>query len=477
MVIAHCFFICVLLLVLLEGRAGGAAEEFSLLRAIDYALKYNREIELDRLAIESTHVTLADTRSSFLPVIRPHAESGAGPEGLHTEYGFSVAQRTTWGTAAELRADVSREKPTISEPYYRSTLVIALEQPLLRRLGPLTNREILTRAESRYAAALRQAELRKAEVVARVVALHEQMVAVQRQLGYARSAVERLEHLTELTRARERQGRASRLDTLRAETKLGSERLRLSALEEQSRSLANSFADLLGLPPQIEVAVIPGPRFEVQALDEANALETAFSNRLDFAQALQDVADAGRSVQIARVELLPDLNLRTRYEKTGYGQSYSEAVRWDDDSWFVGLSLSVSLPRYHSRYALRQTVLSHETAQLRLEALKSTIRREVLDAILAWRRTQAQLPVAEQNYLLARKRTILARRLFETGKTDSFAVADAEDELRRAEENWLNAETQQTIATCRLLHATGTLIQHPDSLKPPAVGKWVCPNR
>ena len=475
--IAHCLLSAGMFLLFLGPGARAAPEEFSLLRAIDYALTHNRDIELARLAAATTDIALADARASFLPVISPRAGTGTGPDGTRTEYGFSVTERTQWGTSANLAAQVTRDAATTSDARYRGILTITLEQPLLRRLGPLTNREIVTAAESRYAAALRQVELRKAEIVTRVVELHEQLVAIQQQLAYARNAVERLERLTELTRVRERQGRGARVDTLRAETKLGSERLRLAGLEEQSRSLATSLADLLGLPPATELIAIPGPRIELQAVEEAEALNTAFSNRLDFAQVLHDLEDADRSVNIARTELLPDLNLITHYERTGYGGSHSEAIRLDDDSWFVGLSLTMNLPLRHSRYALRQTVLSREAARLRLEASQSTIRREVLAAMLAWKRARAQLPVAEQNYMLAQKRAVLARRLFEAGKGDSFTVADAEDELRRAEENWLITQSEQNIAACHLLHATGTLIQHPENLKPSAVRKWICPNR
>jgi outer membrane protein TolC len=54
------------------------------------------------------------------------------------------------------------------------------------------------------------------------------------------------------------------------------------------------------------------------------------------------------------------------------------------------------------------------------------------------------------------------------GRGDNFAVTDAEQQFQQAETAWLAAQTEATLAGYKLLRLLGTLIEHPDELKPVA---------
>jgi outer membrane protein TolC len=318
------------------------------------------------------------------------------------------------------------------------------------------------------ATARRTLEMGQADMVVSVVEAHEDLLRLQRQVERDRKAVERLERFARLTAVRERQGQATHIDTLRSELRLGDARLRLSGTEQQIKTRRSEYADLLGFAPEEELAALPAPRVAVTVSNADEAVASAFSNRLDYAQILQDQEDAARGLAIAGRGLLPDLSLVSRYDRTGEGASWSEANRLGADGWFVGLALSSDFPPRLERAAYGQAEVRKESMALKVESLRFAISRQVREALQVYQRSEAEIPIAERNHEAAAKRARLARRLFEIGKGDSLSVADAEDEFRDAEANWLNAQAAASVAAYRVLRVAGTLLEYSDDLKPRA---------
>lgn len=445
-----------------------APRELTLQAAIEAALEGNRDIQLTILSLESSHLALADARAKFQFTVRPELAADTRNDQSTRSAGLTVNRATPWGSSLAGGGARSQQLTDGAPDVQRGALRVSLEQPLLRRFGPLVNREPLTQAERQAITGRREVELKKTDVVVRVVETYEDLLSLQSQVEYERQTVERLERFFRLSAARERQGRGTRVDTLRAELKLGDARLSFSATDERLRSTRADFAELLGLPAGTAVTVLPGPRFEVADFEPAAGVAAAFSNRLDLAQIQQDLADAQRGVRIARRNLLPDLTAITRYERSGQGPDASDAGQLDTETWFVGISGSSDLPLRSERAALGQARISAESAALRAESVRAAIARQVEQAILAYRRAQAELPLADRNYQLARDRARLARRLFEMNKGDSFSVSDAEDARQQAERQQLAAQGASSVAACRLLRVLGTLIEYPPDLKPGA---------
>jgi len=109
-----------------------------------------------------------------------------------------------------------------------------------------------------------------------------------------------------------------------------------------------------------------GARLEIVPPSPETAAKIAWSNRLDYAQVLQDLGDAERGVKIARKNLLPDISLVARYDWLGQGRSYDEAMSLNDDTWVVGLSAGNNdLLQRSERAALKQAEAGRLTTELR----------------------------------------------------------------------------------------------------------------
>lgn len=459
--------------VLLIGRAAlaaGGARPLELEEAIGLALRQNRDLLAQELAVETRGLGEAAARTRYQFTLRPEGGTSADEDRGEVSAGLALRRETTWGTRAEAGAAASRQEWSGGETRHRGALRVRVDQPLLRQFGPLVNAEPLRLAAGETAAARRELELRRVDLVVRVVETHHALLTLQRQRAFDTQTVHRLESVLRLTRARRRQGRASAVDVLRAELQLGTAQSNQNLTEERAAALRADYADLLGLPPEEPLEALAGPPLAVEApARPEDVTRTALSNRLDYAQILQDCEDAQRGVRIARRNLLPDLNLISRYEQVGEGDDAEDAAGLDDRIWFVGLAAGSDLPMRTERIELRQSLLDREAADLRLASVRAGIARQAQQALAACARAEKELPQARQNYEVASARARLARRLFDMGKGDSFSVAEGQEELSRAERKRLDAEAEAVICTYRLLRVLGTVVEHPEELKPGAV--------
>jgi outer membrane protein TolC len=223
---------------------------------------------------------------------------------------------------------------------------------------------------------------------------------------------------------------------------------------------------LLGYDPDKEFTAVASPRIEIDVPEAEQATLVALSNRLDYAQALDNIRDAIRGVRIARKNMLPEVNFVARHLWTGEGPGYNDATRLDDQSWFLGLAGNVDVYQREERNALSLAVIDRQTAEQRMSILDSALRRQVQQALLAYDRARQDVVIAEKNHALARDRARLARRLFELGRQDNFTVTDAETELSQAESAMLVSQADASVAAFRLMRTLGNLIESPEDLKP-----------
>lgn len=454
-------------------RGGGSAPAdtnalpaLTLEEALDGALKNNRDLKALVLSLQSRRLSLDAAQSQYDVRWTPNGRAGAGSEDGRFQYGLAAARRTQVGTEATVSGSVAYGDGSNGADARRAVLTARIEQPLLRRFGTLVNREPVTSAESRVAAARREVELKRTDLVLRVVEAYEDLYRLQRETELAARTLERLRQFAALTRARERQGRAARADTLRADQKLGNAQIRLATSRETLASRRADFADLLGADSGAMWRVTPAARLDLPAEAMAEAESVALSNRLDYAQIQQDCDDAARGLHIARRTLLPDLKLITSYEQYGSGATTRDAMNADTDVWFVGLGVSGEFPRTAERIAAEQAELNVETSAIRIDAVRAGIVRQVRQELGACERLKQQAALAERNHLVALGRVKLARRQFESGRGDSFFVADAEDELRDAEQQMLEAEAGASVSAYRVLRVLGTLVETPPDLRP-----------
>lgn len=438
--------------------------------AIHLALENNRALALRALSTERADLGLAQAQQAFALSVRPRAQLAANDEGAEGGYGLALRRKFKPGTEILIDGGATR-LPAFIDDDWRSSVRIELRQPLFGGFGELIHGEPSTAAGERLLSEQRQWELQKSDLVIDVVRAFETIVRLQRQLEADAAVLKRTEKLVELTKARQIQGRATRVDSLRADMQLGETRARLESHREELYSTRRTLNELLGADLETEMALTPSPLLDIPFPDPTAAVQIALSNRMDFAQVLQEAHAAQRGTKIAGRRRLPDVDLVGRHEQAGTGGDFDTSTRLDESRWLVGLESDYELNRTSDRLAIRTAALDADAASESVRIKVLSITREVQQALSTLRLTSNNLTTAARNYELAAARAELARALFEIGRGDSFAATDAEEALIGAELHLLQARADRAISAHALLRATGTLIDHPGHLKPEAAQK------
>ena len=470
--------IVLLALAARPSRAEPPAAPLPLADAITQALAGNRELATAALNLGLGDLAVSDALNAFAITLHPEGQVAATGDGAASRIGLSASRRTTVGTQvdASLAADDFGPDAIVRRG---GTMRVELRQPLLRGRGRTAQLDEVWSARAGRLSALRSFEERRAALVLAVVQAHQELARLQSQLAYDEQSVKRYAQLRRLTQAREQQGRASRVDSLRVDFQYGQAESARTTTRQRLDTQRGDLCELLGLPPDAPLTVAPGPPLRLDGVAAAAAVGLALSNRLDYAESLQAVGEARRGILVARQRVLPTADLVARYGRTGAGDSFSEAMDLQDETWSIGLAGDSDLHRRAERSALKRNLIGAAAAEEDLLTLENRIRREVQQAVQDYERAAEQTALDGRNLQLAGDRARLARRLFELGRGDNFTATDAEAELLRAQSRQLENESEVTVAAFRLKRVTGTLVESPDALKPrppgPAVMGQVTP--
>jgi outer membrane protein TolC len=443
-----------------------AQQPLTLTAAIDTALVQNRDLAKMALSLQSELLSRDSAAADFAVTIRPSGSANRNDERLSYHYGVDAIRKFAWGTDLTLGGkaqDYGLDDSTVSK---RDDVHVEVSQPLFRYAGPLVNRNNLLHAESQVAAARRNVELKKTDLVLQVVQTYVEILRLGRQLDAERRFLKRSQGLLKLTRAREAQGRVSHVDTLRVALQRGQAESRVEIVREQLISAQLDFAELLGSESGATYALEEMPDLVISPPSLETSTHIALSNRLDYAQVMQDCQDAERGVRVSRRYLLPDVRLVTRYEQYGEGSTASDASDLSENTWFVGMQAATDLPLRKEKISYKQSVVSEQSAREDVDRTQFFIKKQVQQQLLAFERAKSEVTIAEKNLTVADSRVKLAQRLFELGRSDNFSVTDAEDSYRKAENDFLAAKAEASVVSYRLLKILGTLIEYPEDLKP-----------
>jgi len=465
----HSGLFCALVgLLLVVAHAAPADEEpvrLDLRKAIARSLEWNRELRRAAKLLRRNELDVEARRADFALTTRPDGTAGVSDDGDDWQYGLRSSKRFLPGTEVEVSGRVNRSELSELE-YHRVTLEVEVQQPIFRNFGSLIHGEALVQAGNAFKEAQRLYERQKADQAVEVVSLYETIVRLGLQIASDNDFHERMEKLYRLTKARERQGHTTRVDTLRVDLQRGQAKLRLENSRERLSFAQRDMAEALGYPIRTMFELEPAPMLTINIPSMQAAVATALSNRLDYAQVLQDYRDARRGERIARRRLYPDMSLVTRYQRYGEGNAFSEAKDFDEDYWFAGVTLGSDLNVRQDRIYVEQSRITRQAAFETVRVSELSITREVQQHITTYRRARTEAAIAERNAKLAEGRAELARRLFKLGRGDNFSVTDAEEAYAQAQVQLLTARADVTIAGYRLKSSLGTLIDYPAHLKP-----------
>lgn len=417
----------------------GAQRRLALTDAVTLAMDKNRDLQVARLEAAKTDQQVREARGYALPLIAASAQYQYYPlrqvSFLPGSFvGQSDDQLATFrvgGSSAFLGG------VTISQP---------LVQPGIRagiRAAGLA-RDISDQAISET----------RARVITDVRKAYLLVLITREQLRLQQQSIQRNEQALKDARSLLAQGRASRVDTLRAYVTIENLRPAVIRLTNEVDIAGTILKRVIGLDDGDALDLTDSLRYEDNPLEQTDFYGQALQSRPEIHRL--ELTEKMNQAQVA----IREADRRPKLSAVGLLQSQAQTNRFQWTNWpvssFVGLQLSVPIFSGFQQLArTSQAEITRKQTATQLANLKEIVRAEVKIARSKAEeaqlriRTQAQtVSVAELGYRITRDR-------WRQGIASRLDVTDAELSLTQARANYLQAVHDFLNATYELDRAAG----------------------
>jgi len=194
--------------------------------------------------------------------------------------------------------------------------------------------------------------------------------------------------------------------------------------------------------------------------DEVRA--AALANRMELVDLEYQLAANEIGVELAKNDLLPELDLSYRFSAGGQAADEERALenlfRDNSTDHRVGLAATIPLGNRAAKARLREARLQRVRTALNRELQEQQIRQEVYEAVDGLEQNWRRILAAEQGVVRADRSYRVEQLRFQLGQRTSVEVLDAASNLADAQLRKISAFASYEIAQIYLARATGTLL-------------------
>ncbi|MDF3127919.1 TolC family protein [Kiritimatiellaeota bacterium B1221] len=414
-----------LILCLSKVKADEVLKPLSLEEAVSEAIAHNFSLAASEIEATFPETQLEIAGSNFRWNLRPsfQAERGSDDDGSASAQ-LQSGRTFSPGTVFEMKAAwISQESGDSG-----GRLDVNLEQPLFQRFGKLSTYQYVDEATFQLESARLRFHRETENLILRVVTGFTAVLNQEERMRQEMDALIRAADLVRLVEVKKRQGHATGVDVLEMKMLHREAQLRFQQAEEQLILARADLAETMGRVSAQLPSLKPIPQVDEDFPDLAEAEKLAREHRVERTQVLLAYENARRKLKLEERERYPDVRL------VGNWRPVDES---DESSWFAGLRADRSLDLHVIQLQIEQQENQVQAALLEIGATELQIHREVLQAHSRLKTLAQELEIAEAQLDLSRERLRLAKGLYPSGRTSSLQLRDAEAE-------WVNAQSQKT---------------------------------
>lgn len=371
----------------------------------------------------------------------------------------------------------SDQRFLLFNPAVISRFTAGFNQPLLNGFGLLPNKRFLLVARNNQRVSEDIFRLQLTNVIVTVESLYWDLVALQENLRVAEQALEVANTLLENNQLKVQLGAMARLDVISAQSEVASRQrdviLAQTQLQIQETLLKNALSRRL--TPVLDAARIvttdplPGVRSS-DVPDLQVALATAFENRPDLSQALNNEQNQEITARFTQNGLLPNLSIfglyagsglagNTDISQEGAGESLKQALTGDFPEYAGGLSLSLPLRNRAAQADDLRAQLENNQLQIATQLVRNQIALEVRRALIQLQQNRAQLEAAREAVVLARETRDAELARLGAGLSTSYQEILRERDLLAAQQAELQVHVNYAKALVEIDRAMGTILE------------------
>jgi outer membrane protein TolC len=406
--------------------------QLTLAQAIRTALDQNPRVQQSLLAIAES----GDDRRSAAAALMPSVAAEA------------MGQRNKYNLNAQMGMSVPGFPPVVG-PYNWSRMGLEAQVSLF----DLSLWKKWRASQHAQDSAQAQGRGVREEVAAIVVGQYLRALRAAASVQAGESRVELADALAKLAENQQKQGVGTKLDTLRSQVQLQTERQRLIQAQTQRSTALAGLGRALDLEPGTRIELkdsLAAPALPVVGFQET--FQASLSQRPEMA-----ALDAREKAAVNMREAAQGLRLPTLVATGFYG---STALQSMPSVNTYQISLGLRVPLFTGGLVSAQ-VSRAQSEQSRVKEARREVRAQVGYEIQV---AQAELDAASHEVEVANLAVSLstealgqARHRFEAGVSNNIEVINAQDELAKANDNQISALYRLNQSRADLARATGQL--------------------
>lgn len=348
-------------------------------------------------------------------------------------------------------------------------LTFSYVQPLLRDLWPfpsdLNLMKVAASGRRMSQLALEQAEQNLAYAV---LTAYFNLLMADLNVTLRSNSLERARTLLALNERNRGLGIVDETDLLAGRAVLALRTAELEQAKQVRADLAENLRLLMTCPDPEGVRVDPAAEERFQQMmegdrDEAEAVLSALSNRVELRLLREQVRMQKVQVAVLRSRMLPQLNLTASWSLYGNTNTAGGALRilgtGRHDSWTAGLTWTVPLPAVAEGAELRKQRLELERLENNVGRLTDQVASQVrgrLRELRTLRRRQEEVRRAVEFH---REKLRREEERYRTGRSSTRLLIQYQDDLESAETLALQIRLQYDLALAGLAFAEGRLME------------------
>ncbi len=389
----------------------------------------------------------------------------------------TVGVRQMLATGAVLTTDLMLGSFDVVSGKYRtgpmSIFQAAITQPLLRGANRMVVLETLTQAQHDTLYQIRAFNRYRKTFYVSIISDYYRLLELAQRLQNARdneqtinTLYQKMDQLTQVGHLPLFELEQAGQDALKA-------RNLVLQTENEYQQMLDLFKLRLRIPQRMEMEVdeqdwqaLKDAWLTSLQLDENKAVDAALSQRLDLANAFDQVADARRHVEVAADALKADLSLvgyvsPASHRRFTFGAEPGDLQR-TQERYELSLRADLALDRVTERNNYKRMLISLMQTQRAHQQLSDQVEMEVRKAWRDMAEAGHRMDVQKQARDLAEKRLKNTMLLLQYGRGNSRDVLDAQKDYHSSHDAFLAAVADYSIAQMEFLRDTEILWITPD---------------
>ena len=457
--------------------------------AIERALDRNLDIAVERVNPQLQDLTIAESRSAFLPSVNSNFDlgrsmspsrsqlDGAGRlsrQTVETESGnagFGLEQALGWN-GGRYTLDWTNGRTETNNvffsfnPSFSSNVALSYTQPILRgRSIDPQRRQLLVSQLNRD---ISDVDLREtiANTLADVRRAYWDLVYARASVEVQQQALELAEQLVRDNRIRVEVGTLAPIEVVQARSEAAARRQSLAETQQQMRTAELALKQLIvsGTDDELwnaDINAVDQPLLDQTPLDVDTAIQTALDARTDIERSRRQQDINTVTLQNLANATLPALDLVGTFRLQGqggtqlissalggpalitipggYGDALAHIGQLEYPVWNVQLQLSYPLGHSAQRAAHARARLQVQQTRAQIEQIELQIAAEVTNAALQIESIRERIDAARVARELAEEQLAAEESKFEVGTSTNFFVVQAQRDLATARDTELRA--------------------------------------